>query len=40
VLGGFAEVSVEGLNVLTETASSIQNIDRSMISSRIADAPA
>ena len=35
VLGGFAEVSSEGLTVLADLAEAIEDIDRSMITERI-----
>jgi F-type H+-transporting ATPase subunit epsilon len=37
VLGGFAEVSAQGLTVLAEVAESVQDIDRGMIASRISE---
>ena len=37
VLGGFAEVSVEGLTVLADVAESVQDIDRTMIATRIGE---
>jgi F-type H+-transporting ATPase subunit epsilon len=37
VLGGFAEVSAEGLTVLADMAEAIQNIDRGMIATRISE---
>jgi F-type H+-transporting ATPase subunit epsilon len=37
VLGGFAEVSAQGLTVLAEVAESVQDIDRDMIASRISE---
>jgi len=35
VLGGFAEVSKDGLTVLAETAEAVEDIDRGMIAARI-----
>ena len=35
VLGGFAEISAEGLTVLADVAESIEHIDREAIASRI-----
>ena len=35
VLGGFAEVSAQGLTVLADTADAIETCDRSMITERI-----
>src|ERR1700687_2907511 len=35
VLGGFAEVSAEGLTVLADVAEAVQDIDRRLIASRI-----
>ena len=35
VLGGFAEVSKDGLTVLGETAEAVEDIDRGMIAARI-----
>jgi len=35
VLGGFAEVSKDGLTVLAETAEAVEDIDREMIAARI-----
>jgi F-type H+-transporting ATPase subunit epsilon len=35
VLGGFAEVSAEGLTVLADVAESVEGIDRNMITERI-----
>lgn len=37
VLGGFAEVSAQGLTVLAEGAGAIEEIDRAMISARISE---
>jgi F-type H+-transporting ATPase subunit epsilon len=37
VLGGFAEVSVDGLTVLADVAEAVENIDRSMIATHIGD---
>jgi F-type H+-transporting ATPase subunit epsilon len=37
VLGGFAEVSAQGLIVLADVAESVESIDRTMISTRISD---
>jgi len=37
VLGGFAEVSAEGLTVLADIAESVADIDRTMIEKRIAE---
>jgi F-type H+-transporting ATPase subunit epsilon len=37
VLGGFAEVSAEGLTVLAEVAQSVQDIDRATITTRIGE---
>jgi F-type H+-transporting ATPase subunit epsilon len=37
VLGGFAEVSSEGLTVLADLAEAIEDIDRSMITERISE---
>jgi F-type H+-transporting ATPase subunit epsilon len=37
VLGGFAEVSKEGLTVLAESAEAVEDIDHGMIASRIED---
>lgn len=37
VLGGFAEVSAEGLTVLAELAETLEDIDRGMISTRIGE---
>jgi F-type H+-transporting ATPase subunit epsilon len=37
VLGGFAEVSTEGLTVLADTAESVEDIDRAMIATRIGE---
>jgi F-type H+-transporting ATPase subunit epsilon len=37
VLGGFAEVSAQGLTVLAEGAEAAEEIDRGMIATRIAD---
>jgi F-type H+-transporting ATPase subunit epsilon len=37
VLGGFAEVSAEGLIVLADVAESVEDIDRTMIERRIAE---
>jgi F-type H+-transporting ATPase subunit epsilon len=37
VLGGFAEVSAQGLTVLAEGAEAEENVDRGMIATRIAD---
>jgi len=35
VLGGFAEVSADGLTVLADVAEAVEDIDRGMISTRI-----
>lgn len=37
VLGGFAEVSANGLTVLADVAEAVEDIDRSMISARIGE---
>jgi len=37
VLGGFAEVSVQGLTVLADVAEAVEDIDRTMIASRISE---
>ncbi|MFN3658407.1 MAG: F0F1 ATP synthase subunit epsilon [Pseudolabrys sp.] len=37
VLGGFAEVSAEGLTVLADTAESVADIDRAMVAARIGE---
>jgi len=37
VLGGFAEVSAEGLTVLAEVAEAVADIDRAMIATRISE---
>jgi len=37
VLGGFAEVSAEGLTVLADVAEALADIDRGMISTRIGE---
>src|SRR5450631_2378126 len=37
VLGGFAEVSAQGLTVLAELAESVEEIDRGMIAKRISE---
>ncbi len=37
VLGGFAEVSAEGLTVLADVAEAVENIDRATISARIGE---
>jgi F-type H+-transporting ATPase subunit epsilon len=37
VLGGFAEVSAQGLTVLAEGADAAENVDRTMIATRIAE---
>lgn len=37
VLGGFAEVSAEGLTVLADTAESVEDIDRALITARMAE---
>lgn len=37
VLGGFAEVSPEGLTVLAEVAETVADIDRAMIATRIGE---
>lgn len=37
VLGGFAEVSTEGLTVLAEVAENVADIDRAMIAKRIGE---
>jgi len=35
VLGGFAEVSKDGLTVLANTADAVEDVDRGMITTRI-----
>jgi F-type H+-transporting ATPase subunit epsilon len=35
VLGGFAEVSAQGLTVLADTAEAVQDVDREMLTERI-----
>ena len=37
VLGGFAEVSTDGLTVLAEVAEDVEDIDRAMITTRIGE---
>ena len=37
VLGGFAEVSAEGLTVLADVAEAVEDIDRGMIAERIGE---
>lgn len=37
VLGGFAEVSADGLTVLADTADTVADIDRTMIATRIGE---
>jgi F-type H+-transporting ATPase subunit epsilon len=37
VLGGFAEVSAEGLTVLADVAEAVQDIDRGMIATKIGE---
>ncbi|HEX5213707.1 MAG TPA: F0F1 ATP synthase subunit epsilon [Pseudolabrys sp.] len=37
VLGGFAEVSAQGLTVLADVAEAVEDIDRSMITNRIGE---
>jgi F-type H+-transporting ATPase subunit epsilon len=37
VLGGFAEVSAEGLTVLADVAEAVEDIDRAMITERIGE---
>jgi F-type H+-transporting ATPase subunit epsilon len=37
VLGGFAEVSAQGLTVLADVAESVEDIDRSIIQTRISE---
>jgi F-type H+-transporting ATPase subunit epsilon len=37
VLGGFAEVSAEGLTVLADVAEAVEDIDRAIIAARIAE---
>jgi F-type H+-transporting ATPase subunit epsilon len=37
VLGGFAEVSAEGLTVLADVAEAVENIDRATITARIGE---
>src|SRR5215475_13877721 len=37
VLGGFAEVSAEGLTVLADLAEAVEDFDRSLISERISE---
>ena len=37
VLGGFAEVSVDGLTVLADVAEAVQDIDRGMITDKIGE---
>ncbi|HEX3711074.1 MAG TPA: F0F1 ATP synthase subunit epsilon [Pseudolabrys sp.] len=37
VLGGFAEVSAQGLTVLADVAEAVEDIDRGMITERIGD---
>jgi F-type H+-transporting ATPase subunit epsilon len=37
VLGGFAEVSAEGLTVLADVAEAVEDVDRGMIATRISE---
>ena len=37
VLGGFAEVSAQGLTVLADVAEAVEDIDRAMIAQRISE---
>lgn len=37
VLGGFAEVSAEGLTVLADVAETVADLDRAMLATRISD---
>jgi F-type H+-transporting ATPase subunit epsilon len=37
VLGGFAEVSAQGLTVLADVAEAVEDIDRAVVAARIAD---
>ena len=37
VLGGFAEVSAQGLTVLADVAEAVEDIDRAVISTRIGE---
>jgi F-type H+-transporting ATPase subunit epsilon len=37
VLGGFAEVSAQGLTVLADVAEAVEDIDRTLITARIAE---
>ena len=37
VLGGFAEVSAEGLTVVADLAETVENIDKAMVTSRIGE---
>jgi F-type H+-transporting ATPase subunit epsilon len=37
VLGGFAEVSTDGLTVLADVAEAVEDIDRAMIATRIGE---
>jgi F-type H+-transporting ATPase subunit epsilon len=37
VLGGFAEVSAEGLTVLADVAEAVEGVDRGMIAARISE---
>jgi F-type H+-transporting ATPase subunit epsilon len=37
VLGGFAEVSAEGLTVLADLAEAVEDIDRTMVAARIGE---
>jgi F-type H+-transporting ATPase subunit epsilon len=37
VLGGFAEVSTDGLTVLADVAEAVEDIDRSMVATRISE---
>ena len=37
VLGGFAEVSADGLTVLADVAEAVENIDRGMVATRIGE---
>ena len=37
VLGGFAEVSADGLTVLADVAEAVENIDRAMIAARVGE---
>ena len=37
VLGGFAEVSSQGLTVLADVAEAVENIDRALVTARIGE---